>query len=290
MGRDGLIPRPARAMMRGMTLSNKTIFITGASRGIGRAIALRCAEDGANIIIAAKTNEPHPKLPGTIHSVAQEIEETGGNALALVVDVRDADRVQAAVDQGAEHFGGIDALVNNAGAISLTGTVHTPMKRVDLMFSVNVRAAYACSQACFSHLANAENPHIINMSPPIDLEPRWLQNHVAYTISKYGMTLCTLGMAAEFKSKGIAVNSLWPQTIIDTAALRLVGGLQMARNGRTPQIMADAVHAILTSDSREVTGNCFIDELLLRSHGVTNFERYAVDPSQTLINDLYISE
>jgi len=277
-------------MMRCMTLSNKTIFITGASRGIGRAIALRCAEDGANIIIAAKTNDPHPKLPGTIHTVAAEIEEAGGKALALVVDVRDADRVQAAVDQGAEHFGGIDALVNNAGAISLTGTAHTPMKRVDLMFSVNVRAAFACSQACLSHLANAENPHIINMSPPINLEPRWLQNHVAYTISKYGMTMCTLGMAAELKSKGIAVNSLWPQTIIDTAALRLVGGLQMARNGRTPQIMADSVHAILTSNSREVTGNCFIDEALLRSHGVTDFDHYAVDSTQSLINDLYISE
>jgi len=279
-----------RAMMRGMSLSNKTIFISGASRGIGRAIALRCAQDGANIIIAAKTSEPHPKLPGTIHTVAAEIEEAGGKALPLIVDVRDADRIQAAAAQGAEHFGGIDALVNNAGAISLTGTAHTPMKRLDLMFSVNVRAAFACAQACLPYLAESDNAHIINMSPPIDLDPRWLQNHVAYTISKYGMTMCTIGMAAELKSKGIAVNSLWPQTIIDTAALRLVGGLQMARNGRTPEIMADAIHAILTSDSREITGNCFIDETLLRSRGVTEFEKYAVDPTQTLINDLYISE
>jgi citronellol/citronellal dehydrogenase len=276
--------------MRAMSLNGKTILITGSSRGIGRALALRFARDGANIVIASKTSEPHRVLPGTIHTVAAEVEEAGGKALALVLDVRDDAGIQAVAKQAAEHFGGIDALVNNAGAISLTTTPMTPMKRVDLMFQINVRAAYACSQACYPYLKDAENAHILNMSPPIDLDPRWLQNHVAYTISKYGMSMCTIGMAAEFKSKGIAVNSLWPRTLIDTSALRLVGGEQIARNGRKPDIMADAAYEILTTDSRELSGQCIIDEELLKTRGVTDFEPYAVDPTQSLINDLYITE
>jgi citronellol/citronellal dehydrogenase len=271
-----------------MSLQGKTIFLTGGSRGIGRAIALRCARDGANIIIAAKTSEPHPKLPGTIHSVAAEVEAAGGKALPLIVDVRNDVRIDEAVDEGANHFGGLDAVVNNAGAISLTPTTFTPMKKVDLMLGVNVRAAYACSRAAIPYLKQAENAHIINMSPPIDMDPRWFKNHVAYTISKYGMTMCTIGMSAELKGVGIAVNSLWPRTIIDTIALRLVGGIAMAKSGRTTEIMADATYAILTSDSSEVTGNCFIDEDLLRSHGVTDFEKYAVEPGNDLFTDLYV--
>ncbi|HIA02582.1 MAG TPA: NAD(P)-dependent oxidoreductase [Myxococcales bacterium] len=271
-----------------MSLQGKTIFLTGGSRGIGRAIALRCAREGANIAIAAKTSDPHPTLPGTIHSVAAEVEEAGGRALPLLVDVRNDARIDEAVGETVNHFGGLDAVINNAGAISLTPTTATPMKRVDLMIGINVRAAYACSRAAIPFLKKGENSHIINMSPPIDLDPRWLKNHVAYTISKYGMSMCTIGMSAELAGAGIAVNSLWPRTVIDTAALRLVGGMALAKNGRTPEIMADAVVAILTSNSREVTGNCFIDEDLLRTHGVTDFEHYAVEPGNDLLTDLYV--
>jgi len=273
-----------------MSLQAKTIFITGASRGIGRAIALRCAADGANIVIAAKTSEPHPKLSGTIHSVAAEVEEAGGKALPIIVDVRSDELIDSAFAQAADHFGGIDAAINNAGAIMLTGVEMTPMKRVDLMFQVNVRAAYSCARAAVPYLKKADNPHIINMSPPIDLDPRWLRNHTAYTISKYGMTMCTIGLSAELARHGIAVNSLWPRTIIDTVALRLVGGMAMAKNGRTTDIMADAIYEILTSDSREVTGNTFIDETLLRSRGVTDFEKYAVEAGNDLITDLYVGD
>ena len=273
-----------------ISLKGKTLFITGASRGIGRDIALRCAADGANIIIAAKTKDPHPKLPGTIYSVAEEVESAGGKALPIVVDVRDDDLVDAAMKQGAETFGGIDAVVNNAGAIMLTNAQATPMKRVDLMFQVNVRGAYTCARAAIPYLKASENPHIINMSPPIDLDPKWFRNHTAYTISKYGMTMAMLGLSAELKGLGIGVNSLWPRTIIATQALRMVGGMVLEKKARTPAIMADAVHAILTTPSRELTGRQLIDEVFLREKGQTEFDHYAVDPEAGLLPDLYITE
>ena len=273
-----------------ISLKGKTLFITGASRGIGRDIALRCAADGANIIIAAKTKDPHPKLPGTIYSVAEEVESAGGKALPIVVDVRDDDLVDAAMKQGAETFGGIDAVVNNAGAIMLTNAQATPMKRVDLMFQVNVRGAYTCARAAIPYLKASENPHIINMSPPIDLDPKWFRNHTAYTISKYGMTMAMLGLSAELKGLGIGVNSLWPRTIIATQALRMVGGMVLEKKARTPAIMADAVHAILTTPSRELTGRQIIDAVFLREKGQTEFEHYAVDPEAGLLPDLYITE
>ena len=273
-----------------MSLEGKTVFITGASRGIGRAIALRCARDGANVVIAAKTSAPHPTLAGTVHSVAQEVEAAGGHGLALVVDVRNEAVVQDAMARAADTFGGIDALVNNAGAISLTGTRQTPLKRVDLMLGVNVRATFLCAQTAIPYLEKAANPHIVNLSPPIDLAERWLKGHVAYTISKYGMTLCTLGMSAELRRAGIAVNSLWPRTIIATDALRVVGGSRLEAQARTPEIMADACYAILTSPSREVTGNCFLDEPLLRSHGVEDFSGYAVTPGTTPLTDMFVTE
>ena len=273
-----------------MTLSGKTIFITGASRGIGRAIALRCARDGANIIIAAKTGEPNPKLPGTIHSVAEEVEAAGGHALPIVLDVRDEVRIGYAIGDSVQRFGGIDAVINNAGAISLTSTANTPMKKFDLMVGVNVRATFAASQAALPFLQKSSNPHILNISPPIDLNPRWLNGHVAYTISKYGTTMCTIGMAAELASAGIAVNSLWPRSIIDTVALRLLGGDSLTKASRTGEIMADAAYAILTTPSRELTGQCFLDETFLRSRGVTDFDKYAISPGTPLIPDLYVSD
>ncbi len=266
-------------------------MITGSSRGIGRAIALKCAADGANIVIASKTSDPHPKLPGTIHTVAQEVEDAGGKALALVLDVRDTDRVAAVIDTAAQHFGGIDALLNNAGAISLTNVESTTMKRVDLMFDINVRAAYCCSAAAIKYLKKSDNGHIINMSPPPSLIPQWFVNHTAYTISKFGMSMCTLGMSQEFKKYGVAVNSLWPKTLIDTVALRLVpGGLDLRKHGRTTDIMADAAHAILTSDSREHTANYYIDEDVLRARGVTDFDHYAVEPGAKLMSDIYVED
>jgi len=269
-------------------LRGKTLFITGASRGIGKAIALRAAADGANVVIAAKTTEPHPKLPGTIHSAAQEVEAAGGKALAVQCDIRDEDQVQKAVAQAVQTFGGIDILVNNASAINLTGTLETPIKRFDLMWGVNARGTFLCSQACIPHLEQAANPHILTLSPPPNLDPKWFKNHVAYTISKYGMSLCVLGMAEEFKDRGIAVNALWPRTVVATAALAMLGGAIPPERCRKPEIMADAAHVILTRDSRSATGNFYIDEDVLRADGVSDFERYAVEPGQRLMTDLFL--
>ena len=271
-------------------LQGKTLFITGASRGIGKAIALRAAADGANVAIAAKTAEPHPKLPGTIHSAAQEIEAAGGRALPLQVDIRDEDQVLAAVARTVETFGGIDILINNASAISLTPTLETPMKRFDLMWGVNARGTYLCSQACIPHLKKAANPHILTLSPPLNLDPKWFAHHVAYTIAKYGMSLCVLGMAEEFKPDGIAVNALWPRTVILTAALAMLGGITPPENCRKPEIVADAAHVILTRDSRAQTGRFLIDEDVLREAGVGDFERYAVEPGKPLHPDLFLGE
>lgn len=270
-----------------MSLQGKTLFITGGSRGIGRAIALRAAQGGANVAIVAKTAEPHPKLPGTIYSVAQEIEAAGGRALPLAVDIRDEAAVQDAARRTAERFGGIDALVNNASAISLTGTLETPMKRFDLMFGVNVRGTYACCQACIPYLKGAANPHILTLSPPLNMHPKWFKNHVAYTMSKYGMSMCVLGMAEEFRADGIAVNALWPRTLIATAALQMAPGVDGSM-GRKPEIMADAVCAILERDSRGCSGNFFIDEEVLREAGVSDFARYAVTPGVEPLTDLFL--
>jgi citronellol/citronellal dehydrogenase len=256
------------------SLRDKTIFITGASRGIGKAIGLRAARDGANVVIAAKTTEPHPKLPGTIHSAAAEIEAAGGRALPVSMDVRDEAQVADAVRRAVETFGSIDLLVNNASAISLTGTLETPMKRFDLMHQVNTRGTFLCTQQCVPHLRRARNPHVLNISPPLNFSPRWFAPHVAYTMAKYGMSLCVLGMAEEFRGDGIAVNALWPRTGIDTAAIAFIAGQQMLRRCRKPEIMADAAHAILTRDARSFTGNFCIDEEVLKSEGVTDFTPY----------------
>jgi len=268
-------------------LKGKTLFITGASRGIGLAIALRAARDGANVAIAAKTTEPHPKLPGTIHSAAKEIEAAGGKALAIATDIRFEDQVEAAVDAAVKRFGGIDILVNNASAISLTGTLATPIKRFDLMLGVNARGTYLCSQLCLPQLRKAANPHILTLAPPINLNPRWLAPHVAYTIAKYGMSLCTLGMAEEFRAEGIAVNALWPRTIIATAALQIIPGAEPER-GRRPEIIADAAHWILTRPSRETTGNFYIDDEVLERAGISDLTRYAVDPAKPLKEDIFL--
>jgi len=271
-----------------MPLTGKTIFITGASRGIGREIALRCARDGANIVVTGKTAEPHPKLAGTIHSVAAEIESAGGRALAVQLDVREADAVAAAVQRAAETFGGIDALVNNASAISLTDTLRTPVRRFDLMIGVNVRGTFVCSQACFPYLVNGTNPHILNLAPPLSMQARWFKGHAAYTIAKYGMSMCTLGMSAEFAASGVAVNSLWPRTTIATAAIEMNFPAAIWKASRRPAIMADAARAILDRDSRTATGNFYIDEDVLREEGVTDFEQYAVTPGQKPCTDLFL--
>ncbi len=275
-----------------MNLHGKTLFITGASRGIGLAIALRAARDGANIVIAAKTAEANAKLPGTIHSAAAEIEAAGGRALALQTDIRDEANVLASVEQAVARFGGIDILVNNASAISLTPTDATPMKRLDLMFGVNVRGTYLCTQACLTHLiASAKagrNPHVLNMSPPLSMREHWFAPHVAYTMAKYGMSECTLGHAGEFRKHGIGVNSLWPRTAIATAALQMIPGVDVARC-RTPEILADAAWYILTSDARATTGNFFIDDALLVQHGVTELDRYSVTPgNRDFIPDFFV--
>lgn len=271
------------------TLSAKTLFITGASRGIGKAIALRAARDGANIVIAAKTAEPHPKLDGTIYTAAEEIEAAGGKALPVVVDIRSEELVRAAVDKAVETFGGIDVLINNASAIMLTGTLATPMKRFDLMHQVNARGTFLCSQACLPHLLKGDNPHILNISPPLNLNPRWFKGHVAYTMAKYGMSMCVLGMAEEFRSKGVAVNALWPRTSIATAAVKnLLGGDAMMQQSRKPEIMADAAYAILTRDSKACTGNFFLDDDVLREEGVEDLDAYAVDPSKDLLPDFFL--
>ncbi|MFO0713871.1 MAG: NAD(P)-dependent oxidoreductase [Sandaracinus sp.] len=274
-----------------MSLKGKTLFITGASRGIGHAIGLRAAKDGANIVIVAKTTEPHPKLPGTIYTAAEDMEKAGGKALAIPVDIRDDAAVYAAVAKTVETFGGIDILVNNASAISLTGTLETPMKRYDLMHHINTRGTFLCSQACIPHLKKAANPHILNLSPPLSMKPHWFGGHVAYTMAKYGMSMCVLGMAEEFKGAGIAVNALWPRTAIATAAVQnLLGGDAAMKGSRTVDIMADAAYAIFNRSSKDVknTGNFFIDDDVLKSEGVTNFDKYAVDPTAELVPDFFV--
>jgi citronellol/citronellal dehydrogenase len=269
-------------------LRGRTIFITGSSRGIGREIALRCARDGANVVITGKTTEPHPKLPGTIHSVAEEVIAAGGQALAIQLDVRDEQSIHAAVEQAAAHFGGIDVLVNNASAISLTPTLQTPAKRLDLMWDVNMRATFLASQACIPHLKRADNPHILTLSPPLNLEAKWFAPHVGYTISKFGMSLCALGMAEEFAADGIAVNCLWPRTTIATSAIEFNFPEAILRASRKPAIVADAAHAILLRESKTFSGLFFIDEEVLRASGVKDFEQYAVSPGEPLYTDLFV--
>ena len=271
-------------------LRERTIFITGASRGIGREIALRCARDGANVVITGKTAETHAKLPGTIHSVAAEVEQAGGRALAVQLDVRDEMALQAAVEQAARHFGGIDVLVNNASAISLTGTLDTPAKRLDLMWDVNMRATFLASQACIPYLKKSANPHILTMSPPLNMQAKWFAPHVAYSISKYGMSLCAHGMAMEFAGDGIAVNCLWPRTVIATAAVEFNFPEAVLRASRHPSIMADAAYHILTRNSRDCTGNFFVDEDLLRATGVKDFAQYATTPGAPLFEDFFLNK
>ncbi len=269
-------------------LNGKTLFITGASRGIGKAIALRAAAEGANIAIAAKTDRKHPKLPGTIHSAAEEVEAAGGKALPIKLDIRDEEAVAVAMRKTAEHFGGIDILVNNASAIYLAPTPDVPMKRFDLMFGVNVRGTFVCSQAALPYLNQANNPHILNLSPPLNMEPRWFAPHVAYTMAKYGMSQCVLGMAEEFKPLNIGVNALWPRTVIATAALAMLGGAVNPENCRKPEIMADAAHWILTQPGATVTGNFFIDDEALAKAGVTDLDVYAVKAGEALLPDLFV--
>ena len=274
------------------TLQGKTLFITGASRGIGLAIGKRAAADGANIVLIAKTTEPNPKLPGTIYSAAEEIEAAGGHALPIPTDIRDENAVAAAVAQAVERFGGIDILVNNASAIHLTPTPATPMKRFDLMFGVNVRGTYCCTQACLAELTRSaqagRNPHVLNMSPPLSMKAHWFKNHTAYTMAKYGMSMCTLGHAAEFEPLGIAVNSLWPRTAIATAALQMIPGVDVGKC-RTPEILADAAYLLLTSDAREVTGRFLIDDEWLGLHGVSELDRYSVVPGTSeFIPDFFV--
>ncbi len=267
-----------------MSLAGKKIFITGGSRGIGLAIAIRAAKDGAMIAIAAKTNEPNPKLPGTIHTAASEITAAGGKALAIQCDLRDENQISAAVDQAAKEFGGIDILINNASAINLTPTLQTPAKRFDLMFDVNVRGTFLTSQAVLPHLQESakagRNPHILTLSPPLSMKAKWFRNHVAYTMAKYGMSMCVLGMAEEFKREKIAVNALWPRTAIDTAALAMIPGVDTAAC-RTPEILADAAYIILNRDSASCSGNFFVDDEVLASEGITDLEKYSVVPGTT---------
>jgi citronellol/citronellal dehydrogenase len=270
-------------------LSGKTMFISGGSRGIGLAIALRAARDGANVIIAAKTAEPHPKLPGTIYTAADEIRAAGGEALPVVCDIRSEEQVEDAVRQGVDRFGGIDICVNNASAISLEPTTRITMRRFDLMHEVNTRGTFLVSKTCIPHLMKSDNPHILNLSPPLHMEEKWFVPHVAYSIAKYGMSLCVLGMAGEFREQGIAVNALWPRTTIATAAVQnLLGGDQLVRRSRKPEIMGDAAHVILTKSSREFTGNFCIDDVVLESVGVTDLAPYAVDPSVRLAPDFFV--
>jgi citronellol/citronellal dehydrogenase len=272
-----------------MSLAGKTLFISGASRGIGLAIALRAARDGANVVVAAKTAQAHPKLPGTIYSAAQQIEDAGGKALPLVVDVRDEASVQAAVDRSVEQFGGIDICVNNASAISLTGTLETDMKRYDLMHQINVRGTFMVSRACIPHLKRAANPHILALSPPLNMRPEWFKPHVAYTIAKYAMSLYMLGMAEEFRADGIACNALWPRTTIATSAIRFAyGGDDGMQHSRAPQIMADAAHAIFTRRAREFTGRFMLDDEMLALTGVRDFDQYRFDPTYSLALDLFV--
>lgn len=270
------------------TLKDKVIFITGASRGIGREIALRCARDGAKIVIAAKSAQPHPTLEGTIYTVAEEVEKAGGKALPIALDVRDENMIAEAAAHTAAKFGGIDILINNASAINLSSTLDMPLKRFDLISAVNARATFMCSKLCIPYLKNAANPHILNLSPPLNMRPKWFKKHVAYTISKYGMSLCTLGMSQEFKDNGIAVNSLWPKTLIATAAVSVHISKLLYHASRKPIIMADAAYEIITSSSRKVSGNFFIDESLLRERGVTNFRKYAMHRFVPVIQDIFV--
>ncbi len=278
-------------MSQAASLRGKTLFVTGASRGIGLAIALRAARDGANVVIAAKTAEAHPKLPGTIYSAAKEIEAAGGQALPLVVDVREEANVQEAVEKAVARFGGIDICVNNASAISLTGTLSTDMKRYDLMHQVNTRGTFLTSKTCIPYLKKSENPHVLMLSPPLDMSPRWFGSHVAYTMAKFGMSMCVLGMAEEFKSDGIAFNALWPRTGIATAAIQFaLTGEEGLRHCRTPEIMADAAYAIFNKPSRELTGQFLIDDTFLYGEGVRDFDQYRVDPAATLMPDFFVPE
>jgi citronellol/citronellal dehydrogenase len=275
-----------------MSLEGKTLFVTGASRGIGLAIAKRAAQDGANVAVVAKTEQPNPTLPGTIYTAAEEIAQAGGQALPIPCDIRDEAGVAAAARRCADHFGGIDICVNNASAISLTGTLETPMKRVDLMFGVNVRGTYCVSQACIPFLKSAaragRNPHILTLSPPLNMNPRWFKGHVAYTIAKYGMSMCAIGMAEEFRADGIAVNGLWPRTLIATAALAMLPGVD-AKMGRKPEILADAAYLIFNRDARKHTGNLYIDEEVLEQEGITDLGKYAVVPGNNkFLVDLFL--
>ena len=269
------------------TLSGKTLFITGASRGIGRAIALRAARDGANIAIASKSSAANPKLPGTIHSVAAEVVAAGGQALALKCDIREEDQVRAAIAATVDAFGGIDILVNNASAIWLQGTLDTPMKRFDLMQQVNARGSFLCAQACLPHLLEAANPHILSLAPPPSLDPRWWGPHTGYTLAKMGMSFVTIGLAAEFGPRGVAVNALWPRSVIATDALKMIPGVDIAAC-RTPQIVADAAHAVLVREAAGFSGRFLIDDEVLREAGVEDFSGYAVDPSRDLLPDLFL--
>jgi citronellol/citronellal dehydrogenase len=272
-----------------MECKGKTIFISGASRGIGHAIGLRLAREGANVVVTGKTAEPHPKLPGTIYTAAKDMEGAGGQALPIVMDVRFEDQVEHAVNQTVERFGGIDMLVNNASAIQLTGTLQTAMKRYDLMHTINTRGTFMLSQKCLPHLLKAENPHILNLSPPLNMEEKWFAPHVAYTMAKYGMSMCVLGMAGEFRDQGVAVNALWPKTTIATAAVNnLLGGEELMRRSRTPDIMGDAAFEILRKPSTASTGQFFIDEEVLREAGVADFAKYRVDDSVDLMPDYFL--
>ena len=272
-----------------ISLKDRVLFITGASRGIGKAIAMRAAQDGARVAVVAKTAEPHPKLTGTVYSAVEDINKTGGKGLACIADIRFEDQVQKAIDATIREFGGIDILVNDASAISLTPTLDTTMKKFDLMFSVNVRGTFLCSKLCMPYLKKSENPHILNLSPPLNMDPKWFANHVAYTMSKYGMSMCVLGMAEEFKKDKIAVNALWPRTVIATAAVKnLLGGKAAVNHSRKPEIVADAAYLILTKPSREYTGNFFIDDEVLIEHGITDLGKYSVVPGSKLIPDFFL--
>ncbi len=273
------------------SLHGKTVFITGASRGIGKAIGLRAARDGANIVVVAKTAEPHPKLDGTVHTAVAEMQAGGGQGLACVADIRFEEQVQAAVDKAVETFGGIDVLINNASAIDLSSTLDVSMKRYDLMHNINTRGTFLVSKLCLPHLVKASNPHILNISPPLDMSPIWFSRHVAYTMAKFGMSMCVLGMAEEFRQQGVAVNALWPRTTIATAAIKnLLGGEQAMRNSRKPEIMADAAHAILVRNSRECSGNFFVDDEVLRSIGITCLDEYSVVPGAQLLPDFFVPD
>lgn len=272
-----------------MSLKNKTLFITGGSRGIGLAIGKRAARDGANVVIAAKTDKPHPKLPGTIYTAAEDIEKAGGNALPVLCDIRFEESVEAAVAKTVEQFGGIDICVNNASAISLTPTLQTTMKRYDLMHGVNTRGTFLVSKTCIPHLLKADNPHILNISAPLNMEEKWFAPHVAYTMAKFGMSMCVLGMAGEFRRQGIAVNALWPRTTIATAAVQnLLGGDELTRRSRKPEIMGDAACIIFNRPSRDFTGNFCIDDEVLESAGITDLSEYAVDPTVELAPDFFV--